>query len=184
MILPPMGTPGKCPAHVRPWTPEEDELLISLRGKKTVAEIVALLPEPGRTVLAAKKRIQILRERYPDRVDYISRPYTAEEEDFIRKNCHTLTMKEVAAHLDNRSPKSVKERAKKIGVNFRKFGERHQRAKYPDELVFLVEEWRDNINLTFREIERRLNLPRSTAWHLYSNRLTADYAIAREYLPR
>lgn len=182
MILPPMGIPGVCPTHCRAWTPEEDELLISLRGKKTVAEIAALLPEPGRTVDAAKERIQILKERYPDRVDYIRCPYTAEEDDFIRKNCHTLTMKEVAAHLDNRSPKSVKERAKVIGVSFRKFGERHPRAKYPDEIVFLVEEWRDDINLTFREIERRLNLPRSTAWHLY-NRLTADYAIARELLP-
>ncbi|ECH9439102.1 AsnC family protein [Salmonella enterica subsp. enterica] len=184
MILKPLGTPGKCPAHCRLWTPEEDELLISLRGKKTVAEIAALLPEPGRTVDAAKERIQILRERYPDKVDYIRHPYTTEEDDFIRKNCHTLTIKEVAAHFDNRSQKSVKERAKKIGVSFRKFGGRHQCAKYPDEIVFLVEEWRDDINLTFREIDRRLNLPRSTAWHLYYRRTTADYAIAREYLPR
>ncbi|EKH2093670.1 SANT/Myb domain-containing protein [Salmonella enterica] len=182
MILPPMGIPGVCPTHCRAWTSEEDELLISLRGKKTVAEIAALLPEPGRTVDAAKERIQILKERYPDRVDCIRRPYTAEEDDFIRKNCHTLTMKEVAAHLDNRSPKSVKERAKVIGVSFRKFGERHPRAKYPDEIVFLVEEWRDDFKVTFRVIERRLNLPRSTAWHLY-NRLTADYAIVRELLP-
>ncbi|EAS0616175.1 hypothetical protein E8Q24_28460 [Salmonella enterica] len=183
MLLKPMGTPGKCPAHCRPWTPEEDELLISMRGKKTVAEIAALLPEPGRTAGAAKERIQILRERYPDRVDYIRRPYTTEEDDFIRKNCHTLTIKEVAAHFDNRSLKSVKGRAKKIGVSFRKFGERHSRAKYPDEIVFLVEEWRDDLKLTFREIERRLNLPRTTAQHLYS-RPTADYTIAREYLPR
>ncbi|HAK3428040.1 TPA: hypothetical protein R4F56_001782 [Salmonella enterica subsp. enterica serovar Muenchen] len=183
MILKPMSTPGKCPAHCRPWTAAEDELLMNLHGKKTVAEIAALLPEPGRTVAAAKERLKRLREHYPDRVDYINRPYTAEEDDFIRKNCHTLTIAEVATHLDNRSRKSVKGRAEKIGVSFRKFGERHQRAKYPDEIVFLVEEWRDDLNLTFSEIERRLNLPKTTAQHLYK-RLTADYAIAREYLPR
>lgn len=28
MILKPMGTPGKCPAHERAWTPEEEELVI------------------------------------------------------------------------------------------------------------------------------------------------------------
>lgn len=32
--LKPMGTPGKCPAHERAWTPEEEELVISLYRKK------------------------------------------------------------------------------------------------------------------------------------------------------
>ncbi|HDX0743506.1 TPA: AsnC family protein, partial [Escherichia coli] len=30
MILQPMGRKGRAPAHVRPWTPEEDALLIAL----------------------------------------------------------------------------------------------------------------------------------------------------------
>lgn len=34
MTLKPMGTPGKCPAHERAWTPEEEELVISLYRKK------------------------------------------------------------------------------------------------------------------------------------------------------
>ncbi|EJE9857994.1 hypothetical protein M5849_004206 [Salmonella enterica] len=34
MILKPMGTPGKCPAHLRPWTAEEDKLLVNLYPHK------------------------------------------------------------------------------------------------------------------------------------------------------
>ncbi|HGB3610041.1 TPA: hypothetical protein ACIVDT_005223, partial [Salmonella enterica subsp. enterica serovar Eastbourne] len=30
MMLSPMSKPGKCPAHVKAWTPTEDELLMSL----------------------------------------------------------------------------------------------------------------------------------------------------------
>ncbi|ELO6028316.1 SANT/Myb-like DNA-binding domain-containing protein [Salmonella enterica] len=116
MILKPMGTPGKCPAHLRPWTTEEDELLISLFGKKTAAEIAALLPSK-RTPAATLKRIQMLRELYPDRVGYICRRFTRAEDNFIRENCHTMTIAEVAAHL-NRAYTSVKSRRGTLGVSF------------------------------------------------------------------
>ncbi|EFS7077262.1 hypothetical protein HW008_002815 [Salmonella enterica] len=181
-FLKPMGTPGKCPAHCRAWTADEDELLISLFGKKTAAEMAALLPA-DRTHAATLKRIQVLRELYPDRVGYINRRFTRAEDDFIRENCHTMTLAEVAAHL-KRPFTSVKSRKEVLEVSFYKCGERHHTAKYPDELVIRVQEWRDNFNLTFREIDRRLRAPRDTSRHLYFNRLTADYAIAREYLPR
>ncbi|EBG1930855.1 AsnC family protein [Salmonella enterica] len=183
MILSPMGIPGVCPAHCRAWTPEEDKLLISLHGKKTLSEIAALLPAPGRVKSATQARVGILRERYPDKVSYICRPYTLKEDNLIRKNCHTMTVAEVAACLNNRTPKSVKGRAKKMGVSFRRFGERHPNAKYPDGLVIRVQDWRDTLNLTFSEIDRKLGLPRLTAWYLYHRRLTADYAIVRELLP-
>ncbi|EAM2929452.1 hypothetical protein Q3P76_003135 [Salmonella enterica] len=38
MILKPMGTPGKCPAHLRAWTAEDDELLINLYPSMKKAE--------------------------------------------------------------------------------------------------------------------------------------------------
>ncbi|ECP0105319.1 AsnC family protein [Salmonella enterica] len=182
MILKPMGIPGKCPAHLSPWTTEEDELLISLFGKKTAAEIAALLPSK-RTPAAILKRIQMLRELYPDRVCYICRRFTRAEDNFIRENCHTMTIAEVAAHL-NRAYTSVKSRRGTLGVSFFKCGERHHTAKYPDEIVIHVQEWRDDFGLAFREIDRRLGAPKGTSRHLYLRRLTADYAIAREYLPR
>ncbi|HIA1614839.1 TPA: SANT/Myb-like DNA-binding domain-containing protein [Salmonella enterica] len=183
MILKPMGKPGVCPKHVRPWTPEEDELLISLHGKKTTAEIVPLLPAPGRTKGAIQKRMDALLARYPDRMSRIRRLYTPKEDNFIRKNCHTMTAAEIATHLDDRSMSSVHERARAIGVSLAKFGEQHPKARYPDELVIRVQDWRDDLSLTFKEIGRRLNIPGSTAWSLY-NRLTADYASVREYMPR
>lgn len=181
MILKPMGIPGVCPAHLRAWTAEEDELLISLLGKKTAAEIAALLPSK-RTPAATLRRIQVLRELYPDRVGYICRRFTRAEDDFIRENCHTMTIAEVAAHL-NRTYTSVKNRKETLGVSFYKCGERHHAAKYPDDLTIRVQEWRDEFNLSFGEIDRRLGTPKTTARHLYS-RPIADYAIVREYLPR
>lgn len=183
MILEPMGMPGVCPKHVRAWTPEEDELLISLHGKKTTAEIALLLPAPGRTKDATAKRLEVLRRLYPDRVSCLVRRYTREEDDFILKNCHTMTAAEIATHLDDRSAGSVYERARAIGISLAKFGEQHPSARYPDEFVIRVQDWRDDLSLTFGEIGRRLDIPRATAWSLY-NRLTADYASVREYMPR
>ncbi|EJB9128603.1 AsnC family protein, partial [Salmonella enterica] len=42
MILKPMRTPGKCPAHLRTWTPEEDELLVTLYPHMTSAQIATM----------------------------------------------------------------------------------------------------------------------------------------------
>ncbi|HAT1683940.1 TPA: SANT/Myb domain-containing protein [Klebsiella oxytoca] len=182
MILPPMGTPGQCPKHERAWTPGEDELLISLYGKNTAAEMAALLPEPGRTPDATAKRLEVLRRLYPNRVGCICRRYTKSEDDFIRKNCHTMTVAEIAAYFGDRTPKAVKERGARIGVNFYKCGEQHRNAKYQDDLVMRIQKWRDDFGLTFGEIDRMLGTPKTTARHLY-NRLTADYAIVRDLLP-
>lgn len=184
MILEPMGIPGICPKHVRAWTPEEDELLINLHGKKTMAEIAPLLPAPGRTLYAAAKRLEVLRRLYPDRVSCLVRRYTRDEDDFILKNCHTMTMAEVASHLVDRNSRSVQARASVIGAKFYKCGERRHNARYTDDFVIRVQDWRDNLNLAFDEIDRRFGLPRMTAWRLYHERLTADYAISKQYMPR
>ncbi|EGR7329415.1 SANT/Myb domain-containing protein [Salmonella enterica] len=181
MILKPMGIPGVCPAHLRAWTAEEDELLINLHNVMTAKEITSLLPK--RTFSAISRRIFILRQLYPDRVSYIKRPYTPKEDKFIRDNYQTMTAKEIAGYL-NRSWKSVAVRARDgLGISFYKCGERHPNSKYPDDLTIRVQEWRDEFNLSFGEIDRRLGTPKTTARHLYS-RPTADYAIARGYLPR
>lgn len=184
MILKPMGIKRVCPKHLRAWTPKEDELLISLHGKKTTAEIALLLPAPGRTKDATAKRLEVLRRLYPDRVSCLVRRYTREEDDFILKNCHAMTMAEVASHLVERNARSVQARAAVIGAKFYKCGERRHNTKYTDDFVIQVQDWRDDLNLAFAEIDRRLGLPKMTAWWLYHNRLTADYAISRQYMPR
>ncbi|MEF9775876.1 DNA-binding protein, partial [Escherichia coli] len=40
MRLTPMGTPGKAPAHVKAWTQQEDELLITMYPDHTVRQIM------------------------------------------------------------------------------------------------------------------------------------------------
>ncbi len=39
MKLKPMGTPGVAPAHVKPWTQQEDELLATLYHSHTAPEL-------------------------------------------------------------------------------------------------------------------------------------------------
>ncbi|EGZ5227236.1 hypothetical protein JJC88_002390 [Salmonella enterica] len=91
--LKPMGTPGKCPAHERAWTPEEEELVISLYRKKSLTEIAALLPAPGRSADAVAHKLQFLRERFPDQIGYMRPRYTQEQDNFIRKNCRRRNRK-------------------------------------------------------------------------------------------
>lgn len=45
MKLQPMGLKGRAPAHVRPWTPEEDALLIALYSSTPVKDIAARIKE-------------------------------------------------------------------------------------------------------------------------------------------
>nr|EDU9551453.1 AsnC family protein [Salmonella enterica subsp. enterica] len=185
MILPPMGTPGKCPAHLRAWTPEEDELLISLYGKKTVAEMVKLLPAPGRSFHAVKIRLRGLRERFPDLIGYIQPPWTQEHDNFLRKNCHTMIAEEIGNRLTPRRTKaSVTNRAVRLGISLYKCGDNLPRTRHKDEDVILIRELYDNYDLSFKEVGRRFDLSKNmTAW-LYHHRHTAIDAIAREYLPR
>ncbi|HFJ3371191.1 TPA: SANT/Myb-like DNA-binding domain-containing protein [Salmonella enterica] len=184
MILPPMGIPGVCPAHRRPWTAAEDELLISLYGKKTMAEMVKLLPAPGRSFSAVQIRLRVLRERFPDLIGYIQPPWTQEHDNFLRKNCHTMTAEEIGNRLTpSRTKASVTLRAFRLGISLYKCGDNLPITHHKDEDVKFIRELRDRFNLTFCEIGEKFGICESVTSWLYHHRLTADYAIARELLP-
>ncbi|EAY1186683.1 AsnC family protein [Salmonella enterica] len=185
MILPPMRTPGKCPAHLRPWTAEEDGLLISLCGKKTVAEMVKLLPAPGRSFYAVKTRLRDLRARFPELIDYVRLPWTQEHDNFLRKNRHTMTAKEIGNRLTpRRTEDAVMSRAIRLGISLYKCGDNLPQTRHKDEDVKFIRELRDRFNLTFREIGEKFGLGADMTVWLYHHRHTAIDAIAREYLPR
>ncbi|ECC3463233.1 AsnC family protein [Salmonella enterica subsp. enterica] len=178
MTLKPMRTPGKCPAHVRPWTADQDELLINMHPHMTYAQIANLL---GRTIGAIKWRTNLLREA--GRLVYKQTRLTPEQCRFIRENRHNMTHREVAAVL--RVPiVTVREKALAMGVTYRKCGDFHPSTKYPDSDIGLIRQLRDEYNLTFREIGEKFDIQPRTCRHLYAYRQTAADAIAREYLPR
>ncbi|EJV3811599.1 SANT/Myb domain-containing protein [Salmonella enterica] len=184
-LLKPMGTPGKCPAHNRPWTPKEEKLVISLYGKRSLAEIAALLPEPGRTTAAVVHRVQFLRERFPDQFGYMRPRYTQEQDNFIRENRHTMTAEEIGNQLTPRRTRdSVTHRARYLGISLYKCGDNSPHTKYEDSDVDLIRGLRDRFNLTFTEIGEKFAIDKDTTRWLYHRRHTAIDAIAREYLPR
>ncbi|WP_430488201.1 AsnC family protein [Salmonella enterica] len=176
--LKPMGTPGKCPAHLRAWTAEEDESLISLYPDHTFCEIAAQL---GRTKVAVKFRaIRLQRE---GRLGHKRNRFTPEQDAFIRANRHSMTLAEVAAHLGRKSSADIANRAKRLGVSYRKYGDLHHLTKYPDSDVEFIRALRDG-GMIFPEIAGKFEMPKSTASSIYYKRFTAADAIAREYLPR
>ncbi|EKD5379875.1 AsnC family protein [Salmonella enterica subsp. enterica serovar Anatum] len=176
MILKPMGTPGKCPAHLRPWTAADDELLVNLYPSMTIAEMAVRL---GRTVKATSTRIDLLHQS--GRLHYKVQRFTPKQDAFIRNNCKTMTAKEMAVHL-KKSPGCIKARARILGVSLHKCGDYSRCVKHPDSDVVLIRGLRDE-GISFEEIAGKFDISVGTTQWLYHHRLTADYAIAREYLP-
>ncbi|EMD4459927.1 AsnC family protein [Salmonella enterica] len=177
MILKPMRTPGKCPACERAWTPEEDELLISLHPSMTYKKMTAHLNRSERGIRARASifiHAGILAAK--------TKPFTPDQDAFIRANRHRLTLYEVAIHL-GKSKDCVSKRAQRLGVSYRKAGDLHHATKHPDSDVDLIHALRDE-GLTFRCIAKKFEIPHTTARSLYYDRKTAIDAIAREYLPR
>ncbi|HAK3332741.1 TPA: AsnC family protein [Salmonella enterica] len=178
MILPPMATPGKCPAHVREWTPEEEELLISLYPSMTIQQIATVM---GRGVSAIGCRVSLLRNA--GRLSYKQTRLTPEQRRFIRDNRRKMTVDEVAAAMGI-SRDVVDHNIRAMNISYRKYGDEHPLKTYPDSYVELIRQLRDEYNLTFTEIGEKFDLSRHVCRYLYARRMTADYAIAREYLPR
>lgn len=178
MILKPMGIPGKCPAHFRPWTQDDDELLISLYPSMTKAQAAIVLK---RSTSAVAHRILLLQDA--GRLPYKKPRLTPEQRRFIRDNRRTMAIKTVAALLGV-SESTVKYTSRAMGISYHKCGDTHSRTKYPDSDVELIRQLRDERGLTFGELGKEFNIHPATCWQLYTYRLTADYAIAREYMPR
>ncbi|ECK1871880.1 AsnC family protein [Salmonella enterica] len=178
MTLKPMGTPGKCPAHVRPWTQDDDELLINLYPSMKKAQVAIML---GRTASAVAHRVCILQDA--GRLPYKKPRLTPEQRRFIRDNRHSMTIKAIAAYLGVGTA-TIKYTARAIGVSYRKYGDMCSITRYPDSDVELIRQLRDEYNLTFRELGEKFDMNPGTCWKLYAYRKTAIDTIAREYLPR
>ncbi|HAK8205320.1 TPA: SANT/Myb domain-containing protein, partial [Salmonella enterica] len=169
----------------RAWTPEEDELLINLHGKKTAAEIAARLPAPGRTVVAVKRRMDTLHKRFPGRLGYICHHWTPEDIRFLRRNRFTMTAREIGNLLTpRRTEHAVMIKANRLGIRLDKCGDNRHGTRHKDEDVKLLRELRDQSSLTYEEIGGKFDISESVAYWLCNGRMTADEAIAREYLLR
>ncbi|EBF1563745.1 AsnC family protein [Salmonella enterica] len=182
MILPPMGVPGKCPAHVRAWTSTEDEILISLYATTTTEAIANQLNRSRYSVYA---RACNLRQRYPERLAYKAAPFSLQEDAYIRKYSSVMTCQQMATHL-GRCADSIRYRARLIGANLTKCGDLLPRTKIPDSDVKLIRALRDDTHprrLSFREIGEKFGISGSMARNVYCYRRTAEDAILRELLP-
>ncbi|HAT1683823.1 TPA: AsnC family protein [Klebsiella oxytoca] len=177
MLMKPMGTPGKCPAHCRPWTQDEEEQLIALYPLMNFAEIATRLNR-GEPATRYKARSLQQAGRLPFKHHY----FTPEQDKFIRDNRHTLSIRKVATILGKKAG-AVAFRIKKMGISYFKCGDLHSRTKYPDSDVALICALRDG-DMAFPKIAEKFDIPESTVKSIYYRRLTAADTIAREYLPR
>ncbi|MFK3809924.1 DNA-binding protein [Escherichia coli] len=182
MRLTPMGTPGKAPAHVKPWTQQEDKLLAALYHSHTTPELTKHFQ---RTQSAIQGRIRILLSQGV--IHAKQKPLNKKELNTLIKNRHTKTIRELANEL-GRSPSTVELNLRKRGYRFRKYGELHHRARYSDQLVVLVTELRDEQGMTFSEIRKYIrdttgiSLKRWVPAQLYARYTAADTVLC-ELLP-
>ncbi|EGB0327220.1 AsnC family protein [Salmonella enterica] len=170
-------TPELFPKHGQAWTPEEDELLISLYANNPARVVAARL---GRTITTVYQRISILRDE--GRMPRNKPSFTDEQKIFIRDNCHTMTYQQVADHL-GKCPECVVLVARDMGVSYHKTGNLHPNTIYPDSDVLRVRALRDK-GLSFGKIGRMLDMSRGTVIRLYYRRKTKADTIAREHMPR
>ncbi|ENH0677680.1 DNA-binding protein [Escherichia coli] len=177
-----MGTPGVAPAHVKPWTQQEDEKLISIYQECTAREMAEQLQ---RTIKSVKWRLSLLRER--GLIGIKKKPLSKEAIAILIKERHTKTALELADEVGcNR--RTVSAHLNKRGYSLRKCGERHHSAKYSDHLAEQVAALRDESRLTFAAIAEHINntqqvtLTVTTVHHLYNRRTAAD-VVLYELLP-
>ncbi|KKF38913.1 hypothetical protein [Hafnia alvei] len=177
MHLKPIGIPGKCPAHLRAWTENDDSFLIAMHPYMVYAQIAKAL---NRSISATKARAAILRKA--GRLPYKHHFFTPEQDNFIRRNRHSLTVVEIAKHL-GKSRGTITHRIRILNVSLFKCGDLHPCTKYTDKDVELIHALRDE-GLTFREIGEKFEISPDVTRGIYCKRLTACDAIARDYLPR
>ncbi len=180
--LKPMGIPGKAPAHVKAWTQQEDDLLITLYPQHTARDIAGRL---GRSYEGVRGRISRLREQ--GRIGIKQQRLSDEMIATLIRNRHTRSLKELA-HMAKVSTRTVTNRLRALGYSLIKCGELHKNAVYSDCIVEIINQLRDEQGLTFREIAQRLshelqpNPTPTLAQRLYW-RCTASDAVLRELLP-
>ncbi|WP_250673482.1 DNA-binding protein [Escherichia coli] len=180
--LKPMGTPGVAPAHVKPWTQQEDEMLTSLYPERTARKMAEQLQ---RTIRSVKWRLSILRER--GLIAIKKKPLSEDSIAVLIKKRHTRTARELAEEVGC-SRKTVSTVLNKRGYSLQKCGERHHAAKYSDHLAEQVTVLRDERGMTFAAIAEHINstqqerLTVNTVQHLYNRRTAAD-AVLYELLP-
>ncbi|ECA7066222.1 AsnC family protein [Salmonella enterica subsp. enterica serovar Grumpensis] len=158
------------------WTQNDEETLISLHSLMTYAEIGNIL---GKSESKIRKKAAYLREA--GKLPCKRKPFSPEQDKFIRKNCRIMTIKEVARTL-KRPVSSIVNRARLLGISYFKCGDLYYKTKYPDSDVYLIRELRDS-GLSFSEIAKKFEICPNSVQYLYHSRLTADYAIRREMLP-
>lgn len=182
MYLRKRGTPGKAPKHVRAWSLEEDNLLISLYPKFTIEEVALQM---GRPIGGVNRRISILRKSNPGLLAK-KKPFTEAEENLIRQNCKTMTVCQVATLL-GRQPGDITQKALRMGVSFFKCGDMHHSTRISDADVTLIRALRDDDKgrqMFFREIAEKFEITPRQAWRAYNERLVATDIVGRELLPR
>ncbi len=183
MILQPMGIPGKAPAHVKPWTRQEDEMLTSLYQENSTYQMAERIQ---RTSSAVMHRIRVLRDR--GLIGRKRKTLSREEINFLIRNRHTRTAQEMAVMVGC-TRRTVQEHLSKRGYRLQKCGDLHHLTRYSDRLVELVTELRDEQCMTFAAIAKHINhtlqikATTNTAYLLYSRRRTADDIVLYELLP-
>lgn len=177
-----MGTPGVAPAHVKPWTQQEDEKLISLYPECNTHQIAERIQ---RTRSAVMYRLGFLRDR--GLIGRKRKALSTKDIAFIIENRHTRTAQELADEIGC-TRRTVQAHLNKRGYSLQKCGERHHLTRYSDRLVELVTELRDEQHMTFAMIAEHINhtlqikIAAHTAHSLYGRRTAAD-VVLYELLP-
>lgn len=182
MYLRRRGTPGKAPKHVQAWSLDEDKMLIFLYARFSAAEVARQM---GRPLGGVERRITTLRRSNPGLLAK-KRPFTMEEEYFIRQNCKTMTVCQVAESLQ-RKRGDVIQKALRMNVSFFKCGDAHHSTRISDADVQLIRELRDDEQgprLTFAEIAEKFDITEHAAWRVYNFRLTAADGVSRDLVSK
>lgn len=168
------GAPGRCPAHNRPWTTDEQNQLIALYPTTTYEEIARQLK---RGVAAIRFRAGQLREM--GILPVKKKAFSQEEDALIRRNASTMTAKQMAAHLPGRSAQNIYRRAQLLGVSLAKSGNAHWSTTCPDEDVALICALRDD-GMRPSVIAEKFEVSRQMVSWVYHRRLTATDAMNSE----